>query len=231
MIREICKDEFFLSQKSEPATADDLAIAQDLLDTLAAHKDGCVGMAANMIGVNKRIIAFDNNGDYVVMFNPVIVKKSAPYDAEEGCLSLIGTRKTKRYQTIKAAKSIGEWTDVFPRQFAAARLDPVVVRETETEVPHEQTLRGGDALLLQKRGNVALTDRDGTAQPPFAQTVCALTAAERQQLWTRTGCDLEDSAGQIVELQGRNDIVFVHQIIFLLCHTHHLPAFSASSIP
>ena len=101
MIREICKDEFFLSQKSGPATAADLGVAQDLLDTLAAHKDGCVGMAANMIGVNKRIIAFDNNGDYMVMFNPVIVKKSAPYDAEEGCLSLTGTRKTKRFQTIK----------------------------------------------------------------------------------------------------------------------------------
>ena len=92
MIREICKDEFFLSQKAEPATADDLTIAQDLLDTLAAHKDGCVGMAANMIGVNKRIIAFDNIGEYMVMFNPVIVKKSAPYDAEEGCLSLTGKR-------------------------------------------------------------------------------------------------------------------------------------------
>ena len=95
MIREICKDEFFLSQKSEPATADDLAIVQDLLDTLAAHKDGCVGMAANMIGVNKRIIAFDNIGTYMVMFNPVIVKKSAPYDAEEGCLSLIGTAENE----------------------------------------------------------------------------------------------------------------------------------------
>ena len=101
MIREICKDEFFLSQKAEPAMADDLSVAQDLLDTLTAHKDGCVGMAANMIGVNKRIIAFDNGGEYMVMFNPVIVKKSAPYDAEEGCLSLTGTRKTKRYQTIK----------------------------------------------------------------------------------------------------------------------------------
>ena len=101
MICEICKDEFFLSQKTEPATADDLTVAQDLLDTLAAHKDGCVGMAANMIGVNKRIIAFDNIGEYMVMFNPVIVKKSAPYDAEEGCLSLSGTRKTKRFQTIK----------------------------------------------------------------------------------------------------------------------------------
>ena len=101
MIRDICKDEFFLSQKAEPATADDLAIAQDLLDTLAAHKDGCVGMAANMIGVNKRIIAFDNGGEYMVMFNPVIVKKSAPYDAEEGCLSLTGVRKTTRYQDIE----------------------------------------------------------------------------------------------------------------------------------
>ena len=101
MIREICKDEFFLSQKSEPATADDLAIAQDLLDTLTAHKDGCVGMAANMIGVNNRIIAFDNEGDYMVMLNPVIVKQSGPYEAEEGCLSLTGTRKTKRFQTIK----------------------------------------------------------------------------------------------------------------------------------
>ena len=101
MVREICKDEAFLAQKAEPATADDLGVAQDLLDTLAAHKDGCVGMAANMIGVNKRIIAFDNEGEYMVMFNPVIVKQSGMYEAEEGCLSLTGTRKTKRFQTIK----------------------------------------------------------------------------------------------------------------------------------
>ena len=101
MIRDICKDEFFLSQKAEPATATDLGVAQDLLDTLIAHRDGCVGMAANMIGVNKRIIAFDNNGAYMLMLNPEIIKKSAPYDAEEGCLSLTGTRKTKRYQAIK----------------------------------------------------------------------------------------------------------------------------------
>ena len=101
MIRDICKDEFFLSQKAEPATADDLAIAQDLLDTLAAHKDGCVGMAANMIGVNKRIIAFDNDGIYMVMFNPVIVKQSGAYETDEGCLSLTGTRKTKRHKVIK----------------------------------------------------------------------------------------------------------------------------------
>ena len=101
MIREICRDETFLSQKAAPATADDLATAQDLLDTLTAHKDGCVGMAANMIGVNKRIIAFDNAGTYMVMFNPVIVRQSGPYEAQEGCLSLSGVRKTKRFQTVK----------------------------------------------------------------------------------------------------------------------------------
>ena len=101
MIRDICKDVFFLSQKAEPATADDLSVAQDLLDTLAAHKDGCVGMAANMIGVNKRIIIFDNEGAYQVMFNPVIVKQSGPYQTEEGCLSLTGRRPTKRWKSIK----------------------------------------------------------------------------------------------------------------------------------
>ena len=101
MIREICKDETFLAQKAAPATADDLATAQDLLDTLTAHKDGCVGMAANMIGVCKRIIAFDNEGTYMVMFNPVIVRQSRPYEAQEGCLSLTGVRKTKRFQTVK----------------------------------------------------------------------------------------------------------------------------------
>ena len=101
MIREICRDETFLSQKAAPAAPDDLATAQDLLDTLTAHKDGCVGMAANMIGVCKRIIAFDNEGTYMVMFNPVIVRQSGPYEAQEGCLSLSGVRKTKRFQTVK----------------------------------------------------------------------------------------------------------------------------------
>ena len=101
MIREICRDETFLSQKAAPATADDLATAQDLLDTLTAHKDGCVGMAANMIGVNKRIIAFDNEGTYMVMFNPVIIRQSGPYETQEGCLSLTDVRKTKRFQTVK----------------------------------------------------------------------------------------------------------------------------------
>ena len=106
MIREICKDEAFLAQKAESATADDLVVAQDLLDTLAAHKEGCVGMAANMIGVNKRIIAFHNEGEYMVMFNPVIVRQAGAYEAEEGCLSLTGTRHTKRFQTIKV-----QWQD------------------------------------------------------------------------------------------------------------------------
>ena len=102
MIRDICKDEFFLSQKAEPATADDLAIAQDLLDTLAAHKDGCVGMAANMIGVNKSIICFDNDGKYMIMLNPEIIKRSDPYETEESCLSLLGgPRKIKRYKKIR----------------------------------------------------------------------------------------------------------------------------------
>ena len=101
MIREICKAEVFLAQKAEAATADDLNTAQDLLDTLIAHKDGCVGMAANMIGAAKRIIAVEGEDGYLVMFNPVILKKSGPYETEEGCLSLTGTRKTKRFQTIK----------------------------------------------------------------------------------------------------------------------------------
>lgn len=101
MVRPIMKDQLFLAQKSVPATEEDLQTAQDLLDTLIAHKDGCVGMAANMIGVSKRIIAFDNEGRYMVMFNPEIVKCFAPYEAEEGCLSLTGVRKVKRYNSIK----------------------------------------------------------------------------------------------------------------------------------
>ena len=101
MVREIMRDETFLAQRAELATTEDLPIAQDLLDTLAAHKDGCVGMAANMIGMNKRIIVFDNEGAYMVMFNPEIVKKSEPYQAEEGCLSLSGTRRAKRWKSIK----------------------------------------------------------------------------------------------------------------------------------
>lgn len=101
MIQQIMRDEAFLAQKAVPATQADLPVAQDLLDTLTAHKDGCVGMAANMIGVNKRIIAFDNEGSYMVLFNPQIIKRAGPYEAEEGCLSLAGTRKAKRWNSIK----------------------------------------------------------------------------------------------------------------------------------
>lgn len=101
MIREICKDEHFLAQKAEPAAPEDLPVAADLLETLIFHKEGCVGMAANMIGVNKRIIAFDNEGEYMVMFNPEILRKTGPYETEEGCLSLTGVRPTKRWKTIK----------------------------------------------------------------------------------------------------------------------------------
>lgn len=101
MVKEIMKDPIFLSLKSSPATIEDLPVAQDLLDTLAAHRDGCVGMAANMIGVRKCIIVFDNDGTDMVMFNPEIVKCSEPYQTEEGCLSLSGIRQTKRYRSIK----------------------------------------------------------------------------------------------------------------------------------
>ena len=110
MIKELIHDPILLSMKSEAATIEDLQVAQDLLDTLTAHKDGCVGMAANMIGVRKRIIAFDNGGTYTVMFNPEIIKKSSPYDTEEGCLSLLGgPRKCKRYRTIKVQWQTAEF--------------------------------------------------------------------------------------------------------------------------
>ena len=101
MIRPIQHDPLFLSQKSVPATPADAAVAQDLLETLAAHADGCVGMAANMIGVLKRIIAVEAETGYLVLFNPVILKQSGPYQTEEGCLSLEGVRQTKRWQSIK----------------------------------------------------------------------------------------------------------------------------------
>lgn len=103
MIRDICKDETFLAQKAEAATADDLNTAQDLLDTLIAHKDGCVGMAANMIGELKRIIVFDDGGSHVAMLNPEIISCAGTYEAEEGCLSLSGTRSATRYRTIKVS--------------------------------------------------------------------------------------------------------------------------------
>ncbi len=102
MVKKLIHDPMFLGLKSAPATADDKWVADDLLDTLMVHKDTCVGMAANMIGVCKAIIAFDNEGEYAVMLNPVIIKKGEPYATEEGCLSLLGgPRKCERYKQIK----------------------------------------------------------------------------------------------------------------------------------
>lgn len=102
MVKELMHDPVFLAQKSAAATSEDLGVAQDLLDTLTFHKEGCVGMAANMIGVTKRIIVFDNEGSYMTMLNPVILKGAELYETEEGCLSLPGgPRKTKRYRKIK----------------------------------------------------------------------------------------------------------------------------------
>lgn len=101
MVRDIMKDPIFLGRKSLPATKDDVGVARDLLETLIAHREGCVGMAANMIGVSKRIIAVNDEGNYLLMLNPVILKFSGPYETEEGCLSLSGVRPTRRYKSIK----------------------------------------------------------------------------------------------------------------------------------
>ena len=108
MIQPIVHDPLFLAQKSARATPADAATARDLLETLAAHADGCVGMAANMIGVLKRIIVVEAEDGYLVLFNPVILKKSGQCEAEEGCLSLEGVRKTKRWQSIKVQYQTAE---------------------------------------------------------------------------------------------------------------------------
>ena len=102
MIREIIHDPIFLAVKSNNATFDDIPVAEDLLETLISHKDECVGMAANMIGVRKRIICFDNAGEYMTMLNPEIIKASDSFEAKEGCLSLLGgPRSIKRFKKIK----------------------------------------------------------------------------------------------------------------------------------
>ena len=101
MIQPICKDVFFLGRPSRPAQIEDSPIAGDLLDTLSANRERCVGMAANMIGQAVRIIAVDNGGELLVMYNPEILKREGAFETEEGCLSLEGTRKTTRYRKIK----------------------------------------------------------------------------------------------------------------------------------
>ena len=136
MIRPIMKDPIFLGRKSAPAAAEDKQVADDLLETLAHHKEGCVGMAANMIGVSKRIIAFDNEGTYMVMYNPKIVKCSGKYEAEEGCLSLMGVRKAKRwasidveYQDMMMRKQKGTYTGFMAQiiQHEVDHLDGVLI--------------------------------------------------------------------------------------------------------
>ena len=109
MIRPVVRDVFFLRQKSEPATQDDLSVGQDLRDTLAANRDRCVGMAANMIGVKKRVIIVNLGPTDMVMYNPVIIRKDTPYETEEGCLSLDGVRKTTRYQNITVEYRDDTW--------------------------------------------------------------------------------------------------------------------------
>lgn len=109
MIRSIVRDTFFLSQKSEEAVRADLPLARDMRDTLAANADRCVGMAGNMIGEGKRVIIVHGEGRTMVMFNPVITEKSGPYETEEGCLSLAGTRKTTRYEQVAVEYRDERW--------------------------------------------------------------------------------------------------------------------------
>lgn len=109
MVREIMKDPLFLGQKSEPATKEDRAIGRDLMDTLQAHRDGCVGMAANMIGIRKNIIIVNMGIMDMVMFNPRILSVKKPFETEEGCLSLTGVRKTTRYEEIEVEFRDMDW--------------------------------------------------------------------------------------------------------------------------
>lgn len=109
MERKIIRDVLFLRQKAQQATRADLSVGRDLTDTLRANADRCVGMAANMIGVNKRVIVVSVGIGSMVLYNPVITKKSGPYTAEEGCLSLSGTRSTTRYRIIEVEYRDGDW--------------------------------------------------------------------------------------------------------------------------
>ena len=130
MIREIVHDPLFLGQKSTEATAEDLSVAEDLIDTLRAHQDRCVGMAANMIGKRKRIIAVFRGPIIVVMLNPRILSGFGEYEAEEGCLSLEGTRKTKRYRSIRLA-----WQDMQMEEHIGT-LDGFQAQIVQHEVDH-----------------------------------------------------------------------------------------------
>lgn len=125
MIRPIMKSTLILSRPSAPATAQDASVAQDLLDTFAANRQGCVGMAANMIGILKRIIVADYEGEALLMYNPVIESSSNPYETEEGCLSLEGLRPATRYRNI------------------------TVLYEDENFSPRKRTFSGYTAQIIQ----------------------------------------------------------------------------------
>ena len=130
MIRPIVEDIFFLGQKSEEATKQDISIGQDLQDTLKANQDRCIGMAANMIGVRKRVIIVSMGFLNMVMYNPVVLKKDTPYEAEEGCLSLSGTRKTTRYQNIEVEYLDGNW---IKRQ---QKFSGIIAQAIQHEIDH-----------------------------------------------------------------------------------------------
>ena len=129
MIRPIVRDVFFLGQKSGAASKQDLSVGQDLADTLRANREHCVGMAANMIGVRKRIIIVNMGILNMVMYNPVIVKKDSPYETEEGCLSLAGVRKTTRYQNIEVEYYDGSWKK--HRQAYSGRTAQIIQHECD----------------------------------------------------------------------------------------------------
>ena len=130
MIREIVHDPIFLAQPSAPATEEDLPIAADLIDTLKANLDRCVGMAANMIGKKKRIIVMAKGPIAVAMINPVILSASGEYETEEGCLSLEGVRKTKRYRSIRL-----KWQDMQMKEHIGT-LDGFQAQIVQHEIDH-----------------------------------------------------------------------------------------------
>ena len=130
MIRPIVKDIFFLGQKSEKATQQDLSVGQNLQDTLRANQDRCIGMAANMIGIRKRVIIVRMGFLNMVMYNPVILRKDTPYETEEGCLSLSGTRKTKRYQNIEVEYYDKSWVK------QQQKFSGVIAQAIQHEIDH-----------------------------------------------------------------------------------------------
>ena len=137
MIRPIVRDTFFLGQKSEAATQADISVGQDLQDTLTKNRDRCVGMAANMIGVRKRIIIVNVGFMNLVMYNPLLLKKDTPYETEEGCLSLEGVRKTTRYQNIEVEYLDSSWKK--HRQKFSGWIAQIVL--------HELDLLGGEMIV------------------------------------------------------------------------------------